>query len=106
MWIFSVSIPRSSRRNLTRFFARSKPLFWRSGVFLPLTMSSSVRKLERRTEYHEYTIGDSMCRSVVIVLAAHRVTYNFVCRRGTLPLMDHPRSVSTSQSENLHITQP
>ncbi len=47
-----------------------------------------------------------MCRSVVIVLAAHRVTYNFVCRRGTLPLMDHPRSVSTSQSENLHITQP
>ncbi len=46
-------IPCSSRRNLTRFSAHSKPLFRRNGAFLPLTMFLSVNNLERKNEYHE-----------------------------------------------------
>ena len=44
---------RSSRRNLTRFSARSRHLSRRSGVCLHLTMSLSANNLERRGEYHE-----------------------------------------------------
>lgn len=46
-------IPRSSRRNLTRFSAHSRPLFRRNGAFLLLTMFPSVNDLERKNEYHE-----------------------------------------------------